>query len=202
MAGSAHQVATGHSSQRGRGRQIVAPKSMSAWFQAAGAFRSRRATARSSSRAPVKVSPVHRLRTRRRFVSTAGTSAPKAKQATAAADARQSFELSRILGPPVGGDDRRRLPEPGDSPRVSQTTPVDQRLGEGSGGEGFGGGEGLEEVGVAFDDPSDLGLLEHDLRHQDRPRVRPATPWQVPSVLPVPVQQRPVPFLNRHRWSW
>src|SRR5262249_27468857 len=85
-------VATGHTRQRGRrATQIVAPRSMSAWFQSPARFGG---TMRDASRqsAAVRAAEPRRPRTRKTrprtratLVSTAGSSAPKAILATAPA---------------------------------------------------------------------------------------------------------------------
>jgi hypothetical protein len=84
-----HQRRAGQGSQRGvRGRQNVAPTSMSAWVQcpgrSAGTLTSATAWSSRSPNAPGRP-PTARFSTRRTFVSTAPTRRPKASAATARA---------------------------------------------------------------------------------------------------------------------
>ena len=83
---------TGHTLHRGaRATQYVAPRSMSAWFHSAARPRGTSAAASAHTRRSRRALfrrpriPNARASTRAAFVSTAGTSAPKARLATAPA---------------------------------------------------------------------------------------------------------------------
>ena len=118
----------GRRSQRGmRARQIVAPRSKSAWAQP-----------------PSNASPV-RSCTRRTFVSTGSTSRPNAKLPTAAAVYGPTPGSSvRSSGQPPLGDDARCRVKRHRAPVVAEPLPLEDDLGGGGGRQGLDGRPALE----------------------------------------------------------
>ena len=72
---------------------------------------------------------------------------------------------------------------------VSQAGPEADDVGGRAGRQGFDGREAIEERVIVGDDPVDLGLLEHDLGHQDFVGVSGMPPGEIARVHGEPCQQ-------------
>ncbi len=109
------------------------------------------------------------------------------------ADTGQLGELSRIVGQ-SSAVSIGHLPRPGvkrSGPAViAETAPRTQHLVLRGTGQGRGVREALEESLEVRNDRRHPGLLEHDLGDPDRVRIVRASPREVPSVFPVPTEQR------------
>ncbi len=72
---------------------------------------------------------------------------------------------------------------------VAETRPQGDDVGDGRSSQRHRGRESCEELCIPFDDPVDLGLLEHELADENRPRVAGAPPGQIPARAGEPVEQ-------------
>src|SRR5439155_15402505 len=75
------------------------------------------------------------------------------------------------------------------APVVAEAGPLAEHVAERRAAERAKGGEPAQESGVRPKHADDLGLLEHDLGHEDRVRIAGAAPRQVAGRAAVPRQQ-------------
>src|SRR6188472_1233237 len=89
------------------------------------------------------------------------------------------------------------------APVVAEALPLDDHLARRGGCEGCGGRPPFEPALVARHDALDLGLLEHDLRNEDRVGIPGPPPGKIAAALPVPGEERrlhaPDPTFARRR---
>ena len=182
-AANRHQVSERALPQRGRrGRQSVAPMSMRAWVQSPGRSGSTEASAIACIRPAGERTGVASRRGPGR--GPAGRScrrprpAPERDRGDGAgrvrADPGQALEGGDVARDPAAvlGDDRPRRASQVERPAVvAHPLPRAKDVGRRRGGEVGDGREAIDEPAPRLDDPRDLGLLGHHLRHEDRVRI-------------------------------
>ncbi len=177
--------------RRGPGRPL-APRSSIAWFHAqpcpAGTTAS---VGRAGPRRARSGRPAWRARIRATLVSTTPTSRSPAKARTARAvygpmpGRARSAARSQRQPAPVIVDHGHRAPVQRHRPAVvAEAGPGVDDVADGGRGTGRRVGEPVQEGVPLGDDPVDLGLLQHHLRHEHRPRVPGPPPRQVPPLPP------------------
>src|SRR5947207_9556237 len=119
-------------------------------------------------------------------------------------DARQPFQrLDASWEPPAAlhNHDSREPVEVDRATVVAEARPGSKDGGEMGRGQRLDGRKSVEETSPVLPYPTDLGLLEHDLRHQDRVRVTSPTKGQFPAVSREP-RQDGVLDLGRSNALW
>ena len=75
---------------------------------------------------------------------------------------------------------------------LAEPLPSADYIGRRDGGERLRGRPASEPVEVVRNDALDLGLLEHDLAHEDRIRVARVPPGEISTSLREPLEQQPL----------
>ena len=184
-----------------RGRQTVAPRSMSACVHVAGRPSATTPSARAcTSRAGMRfrATATTRPRTRRTLTSTAPTRSAERdgrdRASRVGTDARQRLErLDRVGDAPavLVADDRRRPPQGECAPVVAETLPLAKDVGGRSGRERLDGREARHEALPMRCGARGLGLLGHRLGDEDRVRVGGPAERERPAMPRVPARIAP-----------
>ena len=152
----------------------------------------RRAPGRRDERRPQPREEAPRVGVQRDLLAAEGERADRGGGVRA--DARQLLQARR---PPVARHHPRRLPQAHRAAVVAQADPLAQHVLQRRRRQCFGGGPARQPRLVARNHPRDLGLLQHDLRDEDRVGVAGAPPRQVAALALVPAQQPRGP-IGRH----
>ena len=156
-----------------RARQIVAPRSKSAWAQA-----------------PSKSSPGALLDALHVRVDGQDVAAEREVADRSRGVRADAGQLGQVVRPPVGRDVLRGAVQADRAPVVAEALPLDDHVRGRRGCERLDGRPALEPGPPARDHAVDLRLLQHDLAHQDRVGIRRLAPREIAPVLAVPGQEQ------------
>src|SRR5262245_17581451 len=177
---------------------MVAPRSISAWFQSParprGSTRSASLQSRLARAAEPRAPRTRKTRasTRAMFVSTAAASAPNAMLATAPAVYRPMPGRRRSATGSAGETPScRRAPRVAGARVVAETRPAVAHRVRRCRRQVFKGRIAAEEAGVVPHHPGHLRLLKHELRDEDLVGIAGSAPRQRAPVQGVPPEQTP-----------
>src|ERR1035437_1495872 len=175
------QAASGQTRQSGwRGRQTVAPSSISAWLKWPGWRGSIHCWAISRNRARVRPAEMSEA-------SLVTRATPRSTLPSRTAKGRSKAMLPMEAA--GCGDALRGAAQVAGARVVAEAAPQGQHVVFGGGGQGCHGGEACEEAAIVRDDGLRAGLLQHDLADPDGVRIARVAPGKIAMAAGVPGEQ-------------